>query len=133
MITQADTSIEHNETLGEFTIVDDPEQEPWQAVGLCSSSLAHRWFQRVGEVDNDVVRSTFEYEEAPSVALCIAILDLYASPERCGTVCLFLCHDLSARLAADPRSMDHYLVISSIRRLLFNAKVKFLASGMTSR
>ena len=85
--------------------------------------------------ENESARALFAYEEAPSASLAVAILDLYDkfAPGRCGEVCLALCNDLSARLAAYPERYDHYVAIASMRRLLFNAKLKFLDSGRTQR
>lgn len=84
------------------------------------------WHALPNDGENLVLRNLFCYEQAPDTTLCMTLLDLYPSNERRGDVCLHLCNELSKQLAARPRQMDHYLVISSIRRLLYNAKLKFL-------
>lgn len=94
---------------------------------------AEAWRAVMDDDDQLATRQLFEYGQAPSTALCIAIIDMTADPARCGDICLHLCSKLSDRLAANPAAYDHYFMINSIRRLLYNAKLKFLDCGAMSK
>lgn len=98
-----------------------------------SAAQATEWTALLADEDHYELRKNFYYTQAPSTALCMAIVDLYRNPHRCGDTCLYLCSKLSDRLAADPTAHDHYFMINSIRRLLYNAKLKYLDCGATSK
>ena len=94
---------------------------------------AEAWTAVLDDDDQLATRQLFQYGQAPSTALCIAIIDMTADPARCGDICLHLCSKLSDRLAANPAAYDHYFMINSIRRLLYNGKLKFLDCGAMSK
>jgi zinc finger FYVE domain-containing protein 26 len=91
----------------------------WQAV--LDRAVQHR------------LRGTFFYTQAPSTTLCMAIVALYENPERSGEVCLHLCNRISEQLALNPEMYDHYFVITTIRGLLYHAKLKFRDCGEARR
>ncbi|XP_071963696.1 zinc finger FYVE domain-containing protein 26-like [Antedon mediterranea] len=82
-------------------------------------------------VYNKTVRDEFCYDQAPSTSLCISILDLHTDPSECGVLVLELCQSLSENLrplkpGVPNPEIDYNLLISMIKTLLFDAKLKFM-------
>lgn len=95
-------------------------------------TLDGEWTAVIEDDAQTLLRESFSFEVAPSTTLCLAIVNLYPDSSHSGEVCLYLCSELSRRLAYDQGTTDHYYMINSIRRLLYNAKLKFLdCSAMT--
>ncbi|XP_048586399.1 zinc finger FYVE domain-containing protein 26-like isoform X2 [Nematostella vectensis] len=95
-----------------------------------------QWKLQLDPAANAAVREQFYYEQAPSSSLCMAILDLYSDNSACGRLILELCNTLSQILVpllpgVRNEELDHNLIISMIRYLLFNAKLKMIKAGET--
>ncbi|KAK7103379.1 hypothetical protein V1264_018289 [Littorina saxatilis] len=94
----------------------------------------HEWKLKTDEGLNSYVREEFYYEQAPSVALCMSILEHHTDTHTSGQLILTMCDDLSSFLqpiapgVSNPE-VDYGLVISIIRELLFRAKMIFLKGG----
>ncbi|XP_041121838.1 zinc finger FYVE domain-containing protein 26 isoform X1 [Polyodon spathula] len=81
----------------------------------------------LNEAENEIERSEFYYEEAPSASLCIAILNLHSNSIVCGQQLIEHCHQLSRGLTnpeVDPR-----LLTDIMKQLLFSAKLMFVKAG----
>lgn len=87
----------------------------------------------LAEDANTAVRREFFFEQAPSVTLCMALLELCALPRRCGLACLYLCDRLSTSLTLDVPQLDERFVLATIRRLAAHAKLMFFNAGDTNR
>ena len=85
--------------------------------------------QLLNEDDNRTLRFHFHYDRAPSTTLCLSILELYDDPVKIADACIRLSSDLSRKLPNAPENTDLYLAISSMKRLIINAKVKLLQVG----
>lgn len=97
----------------------------------------HDWKLKMDEGFNSCVRDEFYYEQAPSVTLCMSILEHHSNSHASGQLILTMCDDLSSFLQPLAPGMpnlevDFSLIISIIRELLFRAKVIFLKSGDAS-
>ncbi|KAK7502719.1 hypothetical protein BaRGS_00005969, partial [Batillaria attramentaria] len=97
----------------------------------------HEWKLKPDEGYNSYVRDEFYYEQAPSVTLCMSILQHHSDSHTSGQLILTMCDDLSSFLqpvapGVPNLEVDFSLIISIIRELLFRAKVIFLKSGDSS-
>ncbi|XP_061825020.1 zinc finger FYVE domain-containing protein 26 isoform X2 [Nerophis lumbriciformis] len=77
--------------------------------------------------DNQLLRSEFYYEQAPSAHLCVAILSLHSDQATCGHQLIDHCRSLSRKLT-NPE-VDACLLTDIMRRLLFSAKLMFVRVG----
>ncbi|KAM9355627.1 LOW QUALITY PROTEIN: zinc finger FYVE domain-containing protein 26 [Pholidichthys leucotaenia] len=88
----------------------------------------HRQFQlSTNEAQNQLLRSEFYYEQAPSAHLCISILTLHSDQTACGHQLISHCRSLSCRLT-NPE-VDACLLTNIMRQLLFSAKLMFVKVG----
>lgn len=81
----------------------------------------------LNEAENEIERSEFYYEQAPSASLCIAILNLHSNSIVCGQQLIEHCRQLSRGLTnpeVDPR-----LLTDIMKQLLFSAKLMFVKAG----
>ncbi|XP_072171552.1 uncharacterized protein [Diadema setosum] len=104
--------------------------------GLAESqyNLVSDWRLTLEAAHNEIVREDFYYEQAPSTSLCLSILELHSDPGACGHLLLQLCQELSEYLrpirpGETNAEVDYNLVLSMMRNLLLNSKLKFLGSG----
>ncbi|XP_062296068.1 zinc finger FYVE domain-containing protein 26 isoform X2 [Scomber scombrus] len=77
--------------------------------------------------ENQLLRSEFYYEQAPSAYLCVAILSLHSDQTVCGHQLITHCHSLSRKLT-NPE-VDACLLTDIMRQLLFSAKLMFVKVG----
>lgn len=73
--------------------------------------------------------------QAPSVSLCLSILEKHSSLMECATFILSLCDNLFAVLAPKSTSeklLDYGLIITILKSLVLRAKVKFMEVGVSS-
>ncbi|KAM7289826.1 zinc finger FYVE domain-containing protein 26 [Ixodes scapularis] len=99
---------------------------------LCRPPL---WLLSANPEENKVIREHFYYERAPSVSLCLSILEKHSSLAECATFILSLCDTLLALLAPKSTSdklVDYGLIITILKSLILRAKVKFLEAGMST-
>lgn len=94
----------------------------------------HEWKLKTDEGLNGYIRDEFYYEQAPSVALCMSILQHHTDSHVSGQLILTMCDDLSTFLqplapGVPNLEVDYGLIISIIRELLFRAKMIFLKGG----
>ncbi|XP_013400771.1 zinc finger FYVE domain-containing protein 26-like [Lingula anatina] len=88
------------------------------------------WQLTQDQTHNKNLREDFYYEHAPSLPLCLSILALHSDAKECGQLLLNLCDNVSKLLAVKNHAeVDYGLVISMMKYLLFNAKMKFLSCG----
>ncbi|XP_054470599.1 zinc finger FYVE domain-containing protein 26 isoform X2 [Anoplopoma fimbria] len=77
--------------------------------------------------ENQLLRSEFYYEQAPSAYLCVAILSLHNDQTACGHQLISQCRSLSRKLT-NPE-VDACLLTDIMRQLLFSAKLMFVKVG----
>ncbi|KAK0146992.1 Zinc finger FYVE domain-containing protein 26 [Merluccius polli] len=77
--------------------------------------------------ENQLLRSEFYYEQAPSVHLCVAILSLHSDQSDCGQQLIGHCRSLSRKL--NHAEVDAGLLTDVMKRLLFSAKLMFVKDG----
>nr|XP_054759360.1 zinc finger FYVE domain-containing protein 26-like [Lytechinus pictus] len=102
--------------------------------GLTEYGPVTDWRLSLDEEYCSMVREDFYYEQAPSTSLCLSILELHSDPGACGHLILLMCQRLSEYLRpvrpGEPNTeVDYSLVLSMMRTLLLNSKLKFLGSG----
>uniref|UniRef100_A0A8C3F059 Zinc finger FYVE domain-containing protein 26 n=1 Tax=Corvus moneduloides TaxID=1196302 RepID=A0A8C3F059_CORMO len=85
------------------------------------------WIFSLNEEENEIVRSEFYYEQAPSSSLCIAILSLHSDSIACGHQLIERCCKLSQGLT-NPE-VDAGLLMDIMKQLLFSAKMMFVKAG----
>ncbi|KAM6273574.1 zinc finger FYVE domain-containing protein 26 isoform 2-T2 [Porphyrio hochstetteri] len=85
------------------------------------------WIFSMNEEENEIVRSEFYYEQAPSSSLCIAILSLHSDSIVCGHQLIEHCCRLSQGLT-NPE-VDAGLLMDIMKQLLFSAKMMFVKAG----
>uniref|UniRef100_A0A8C2U4P2 Zinc finger FYVE domain-containing protein 26 n=1 Tax=Coturnix japonica TaxID=93934 RepID=A0A8C2U4P2_COTJA len=90
-------------------------------------AAALEWFLSLNEEENEIVRSEFYYEQAPSSSLCIAILSLHSNSIVCGHQLIEHCCKLSQGLT-NPE-VDAGLLMDIMKQLLFSAKMMFVKAG----
>ncbi|CAH2327773.1 zinc finger FYVE domain-containing 26 isoform X2 [Pelobates cultripes] len=112
---------------------EDPEQnQEGLVVNLAevlklSKSAEIQWLLTLDEHENEMERSEFYYEQAPSASLCTAILNLHSKCEECGYQLIEHCCTLSKGLT-NPE-MDCRLLLDIMRNLLFSAKMIFVKAA----
>ncbi|XP_077416207.1 zinc finger FYVE domain-containing protein 26 [Vanacampus margaritifer] len=77
--------------------------------------------------ENQQLRNEFNYEQAPSAHLCVAILSLHGDQTACGHQLIEHCRSLSRKLT-NPE-VDACLLTDIMRQLLFSAKLMFVKVG----
>ncbi|XP_051244231.1 zinc finger FYVE domain-containing protein 26 isoform X4 [Dicentrarchus labrax] len=77
--------------------------------------------------ENQLLRSEFYYEQAPSAYLCVAVLSLHSDQTACGHQLISHCRSLSRKLT-NPE-VDACLLTDIMRQLLFSAKLMFVKVG----
>ncbi|KAM8915638.1 zinc finger FYVE domain-containing protein 26 isoform 3-T6 [Spinachia spinachia] len=77
--------------------------------------------------ENQLLRTEFYYEQAPSAYLCVAILSLHNDQTACGHRLIIHCRSLSRKLT-NPE-VDACLLTDIMRQLLFSAKMMFVKVG----
>nr|XP_046269361.1 zinc finger FYVE domain-containing protein 26 isoform X2 [Scatophagus argus] len=118
----------------------DDELEPAEVAGspvvteevldgmLHLPEVVHRQVQlNTNTAENQLLRSEFYYEQAPSAYLCVAILSLHSDQAACGHQLIGHCHSLSRKLT-NPE-VDACLLTDIMRQLLFSAKLMFVKVG----
>uniref|UniRef100_A0A803YJM2 Zinc finger FYVE domain-containing protein 26 n=1 Tax=Meleagris gallopavo TaxID=9103 RepID=A0A803YJM2_MELGA len=90
-------------------------------------AAALEWLLSLNEEENEIVRSEFYYEQAPSSSLCIAILSLHSNSIVCGHQLIEHCCRLSQGLT-NPE-VDAGLLMDIMKQLLFSAKMMFVKAG----
>ncbi|XP_071354919.1 zinc finger FYVE domain-containing protein 26 isoform X2 [Trachinotus anak] len=118
----------------------DDELEPAEVAGspvvteealdgmLHLPEVVHRHIQlSTNPAENQLQRSEFYYEQAPSAYLCVAILSLHSDQTACGHQLIVHCRSLSCKLT-NPE-VDACLLTDIMRQLLFSAKLMFVKVG----
>ncbi|KAK7810692.1 hypothetical protein U0070_013743 [Myodes glareolus] len=103
------------------------ESLPYSAVVRVPKATEVEWILSLNEEENELVRSEFYYEQAPSASLCIAILNLHRDSVACGHQLIEHCCKLSKGLT-NPE-LDAGLLIDIMKQLLFSAKMMFVKAG----
>ncbi|XP_008058259.1 zinc finger FYVE domain-containing protein 26 [Carlito syrichta] len=103
------------------------ESPPYSFVVRVPKADEVEWILDLKEEENELVRSEFYYEQAPSASLCIAILNLHQDSATCGHQLIEHCCRLSKGLT-NPE-VDARLLTDIMRQLLFSAKMMFVKSG----
>ncbi|XP_075700633.1 zinc finger FYVE domain-containing protein 26 isoform X2 [Rhinoderma darwinii] len=86
-----------------------------------------QWWLTLNEAENEVERSEFYYDQAPSASLCSAILNLHSQSDECGFQLIERCCLLSKGLT-NPE-MDSRLLLDIMKKLLFSAKMIFVKAA----
>ncbi|XP_055989836.1 zinc finger FYVE domain-containing protein 26 [Sorex fumeus] len=117
------------ESPGQPQAPDSSESEspPYSAVVRVPKAAEVEWILDLNEEENELVRSEFYYEQAPSASLCIAILNLHRDSVACGHQLIEHCCRLSQRLT-NPE-VDAGLLTDIMKQLLFSAKMMFVKAG----
>ncbi|XP_047467428.1 zinc finger FYVE domain-containing protein 26 isoform X2 [Mugil cephalus] len=90
--------------------------------------VVHRQIQLSSDpADNQLLRSEFYFEQAPSAYLCVAILSLHSDQTVCGHQLIGHCRSLSRKL--NNPEVDASLLTDIMRQLLFSAKLMFVRVG----
>ncbi|XP_029982632.1 zinc finger FYVE domain-containing protein 26 isoform X2 [Sphaeramia orbicularis] len=118
----------------------DDEQEPAEVAGspvvteealdgmLHLPEVVHRQMQLgTNPAENQLLRSEFYFEQAPSAYLCVAILSLHSDQTACGHQLISHCRSLSRKLT-NPE-VDACLLTDIMKQLLFSAKLMFVKVG----
>ncbi|XP_007449065.1 PREDICTED: zinc finger FYVE domain-containing protein 26 [Lipotes vexillifer] len=103
------------------------ESPPYSAVVGVPKAAEVEWILDLNEEENELVRSEFYYEQAPSASLCIAILNLHQDSVACGHQLIEHCCRLSQGLT-NPE-VDAGLLTDIMKQLLFSAKMMFVKAG----
>uniref|UniRef100_A0A5F9C604 Zinc finger FYVE domain-containing protein 26 n=1 Tax=Oryctolagus cuniculus TaxID=9986 RepID=A0A5F9C604_RABIT len=103
------------------------ESPPYSAVVRVPKAAEVEWILNLSEEENELVRSEFYYEQAPSASLCIAILNLHRDSIACGHQLIEHCCRLSKGLS-NPE-VDAGLLTDIMKQLLFSAKMMFVKAG----
>ncbi|XP_028351849.1 zinc finger FYVE domain-containing protein 26 isoform X2 [Physeter macrocephalus] len=117
------------ENPGQPGAPDSPKSEspPYSAVVRVPKAAEVEWILDLNEEENELVRSEFYYEQAPSASLCIAILNLHQDSVACGHQLIEHCCRLSQGLT-NPE-VDAGLLTDIMKQLLFSAKMMFVKAG----
>ncbi|XP_037550770.1 zinc finger FYVE domain-containing protein 26 [Nematolebias whitei] len=84
----------------------------------------HRQFKlSLDPAENQLLRSEFYYNQAPSAHLCVAILSLHSDQATCGHQLIDHCRSLSTKL--NNPEVDACLLTDIMRELLFSARIMF--------
>ncbi|XP_042303954.1 zinc finger FYVE domain-containing protein 26 isoform X3 [Sceloporus undulatus] len=111
----------------EATISSDNECSDFSGVVQISKMADLEWLLSLREEENEIVRSEFYYEQAPSASLCIAIFNLHSDSIACGHKLIEHCCKLSRGLT-NPE-VDAGLLTEIMKQLLFSAKMMFVKAG----
>ncbi|XP_074092155.1 zinc finger FYVE domain-containing protein 26 isoform X2 [Macrotis lagotis] len=119
------------ESIGHSEASDSPSSEspPYLAVVRVPKAAQLEWTLDLNEEENNLVRSEFYYEQAPSASLCIAILNLHRDSIACGHQLIDHCCRLSQGLT-NPE-VDAGLLTDIMKQLLFSAKMMFVKAGQS--
>ncbi|XP_056445850.1 zinc finger FYVE domain-containing protein 26 isoform X2 [Gadus chalcogrammus] len=122
-----------------FHCDSDDELEEAEAVGSPGSGSGEDCVLTLPEVvqrqvrlssrpsENQLLRSEFYFEQAPSAHLCVAILSLHSDQSECGQQLIGHCRALSRKL--NHAEVDAGLLTDVMKRLLFSAKLMFVKDG----
>uniref|UniRef100_A0A0P6J4Q2 Zinc finger FYVE domain-containing protein 26 n=1 Tax=Heterocephalus glaber TaxID=10181 RepID=A0A0P6J4Q2_HETGA len=105
------------------------ESLPYSAVVKVPKEAEVEWILSLNKEENELVRSEFYYEQAPSASLCIAILNLHRNIVACGHQLIDHCCRLSKGLT-NPE-VDAGLLTDIMKQLLFSAKMMFVKAGQS--
>ncbi|KAL7380753.1 hypothetical protein ABVT39_023353 [Epinephelus coioides] len=118
----------------------DDELEPAEVAGspvvteealdgmLHLPEVAQRQIQlSTNSAENQLLRTEFYYEQAPSAYLCVAIMSLHSDQKACGHQLISHCRSLSRKL--NNPEVDACLLTDIMRQLLFSAKLMFVKVG----
>uniref|UniRef100_A0A8C5L3R0 Zinc finger FYVE domain-containing protein 26 n=1 Tax=Jaculus jaculus TaxID=51337 RepID=A0A8C5L3R0_JACJA len=105
------------------------ESPPYSAVVRVPKAPEVEWILSLNEEENEMVRSEFYYEQAPSASLCIAIMNLHRDSTACGHQLIEHCCRLSKGLT-NPE-VDAGLLTDVMKQLLFSAKMMFVKAGQS--
>uniref|UniRef100_A0AAQ5Y6E0 Zinc finger FYVE domain-containing protein 26 n=1 Tax=Amphiprion ocellaris TaxID=80972 RepID=A0AAQ5Y6E0_AMPOC len=90
--------------------------------------VVQRQFQLSSDsAENQLLRSEFYYEQAPSAYLCVTILSLHSDQTACGHQLIGHCRSLSRKL--NNPEVDACLLTDIMKQLLFSAKLMFVKVG----
>ncbi|XP_060119541.1 zinc finger FYVE domain-containing protein 26-like [Heteronotia binoei] len=103
------------------------EHSDYSAVMQVPKITELEWLLSLSEEENEIVRSEFYYEQAPSASLCIAIFNLHSDVIACGHQLIEHCCKLSRGLT-NPE-VDAGLLTDIMKQLLFSAKMMFVKAG----
>ncbi|KAM5274232.1 zinc finger FYVE domain-containing protein 26 isoform 2-T2 [Ctenodactylus gundi] len=119
------------ESPGQPEVPDSSKSEspPYSAVVRVPKAAEVEWILSLNEEENELVRSEFYYEQAPSASLCIAILNLHRDSTACGHQLIEHCCRLSQGLT-NPE-VDAGLLTDIMKQLLFSAKMMFVKVGQS--
>ncbi|XP_069344138.1 zinc finger FYVE domain-containing protein 26 [Eulemur rufifrons] len=118
---------EENSGQPEASDGSQSESPPYSFVVRVPKADEVEWILDLKEEENELVRSEFYYEQAPSASLCIAILNLHRDSTVCGHQLIEHCCRLSKGLA-NPE-VDAGLLTDIMKQLLFSAKMMFVKAG----
>ncbi|XP_006884816.1 PREDICTED: zinc finger FYVE domain-containing protein 26 [Elephantulus edwardii] len=118
---------EENPDQSEAPDSSKSESPPYSAVVKVPKPAELEWTLDLDEEENELVRSEFYYEQAPSASLCIAILNLHRDSIACGHQLIEHCCRLSQGLT-NPE-VDAGLLTDIMKQLLFSAKMMFVRAG----
>ncbi|KAL0131068.1 hypothetical protein PUN28_002571 [Cardiocondyla obscurior] len=102
-----------------------------------SSELFDCWRLTRDEKQNRTIREEFSFEYAPSISLCLAILNLHFDPKIYTSFLLDRCDEMKRLLQPvsgdriNPE-VDHAVIIKMIRSLLLAAKMKCAKCGFNT-
>ncbi|XP_055451306.1 zinc finger FYVE domain-containing protein 26 isoform X1 [Psammomys obesus] len=105
------------------------ESPTYSAVVRVPKAMEVEWILSLNEEENELMRSEFYYEQAPSASLCIAVLRLHRDSMACGHQLIEQCCRLSEGLT-NPE-VDAGLLIDIMKQLLFSAKMMFVKAGQS--
>ncbi|XP_047395445.1 zinc finger FYVE domain-containing protein 26 isoform X2 [Sciurus carolinensis] len=120
---------EENSGQLEAPDISKSESPPYSAVVRVPKVAEVEWILSLNEEENELVRSEFYYEQAPSASLCIAILNLHRDSIACGHQLIEHCCRLSKGLT-NPE-VDAGLLTDIMKQLLFSAKMMFVKAGQS--
>ncbi|XP_040414249.1 zinc finger FYVE domain-containing protein 26 isoform X1 [Cygnus olor] len=107
--------------------VEEAPDNEYSTVVRIPKATELEWIFSLNEEENEIVRSEFYYEQAPSSSLCIAILSLHSNSIACGHQLIEHCCKLSQGLT-NPE-VDAGLLMDIMKQLLFSAKMMFVKAG----
>ncbi|KAF4787873.1 zinc finger FYVE domain-containing protein 26 isoform X1 [Turdus rufiventris] len=108
-------------------LVEEISNNEYSTVVRIPKATDLEWIFSLNEEENEIVRSEFYYEQAPSSSLCIAILSLHSDSIVCGHQLIEHCCKLSQGLT-NPE-VDAGLLMDIMKQLLFSAKMMFVKAG----
>ncbi|XP_057587175.1 zinc finger FYVE domain-containing protein 26 [Hippopotamus amphibius kiboko] len=120
---------EENPGQPEAPDISKSKSPPFSAVVRIPKAAEVEWILDLNEEENELVRSEFYYEQAPSASLCIAILNLHQDSVACGHQLIEHCCRLSQGLT-NPE-VDAGLLTDIMKQLLFSAKMMFVKAGQS--